>query len=170
MYSISGYGEMISDRVRVEAYARALERLVKPDAVVIDIGTGPGFFAMLACRFGACRVYAIEPSDIIQVAKEAASANGYDERIEFIQDVSTRVQLPERADVIISDLRGILPLFEQHLVSIIDARTRLLAPGGALIPRRDALWAGVVEAPEQYSKHVGNWDESDYGFILQPPL
>jgi protein arginine N-methyltransferase 1 len=167
MYSISGYGEMIADRVRVEAYASALKQAITPDSVVVDLGTGTGFFAVLACRFGARRVYAIEPSGILQVAKEVAFANACGERIEFIQDISTRVQLAERADVIISDLRGVLPLFEQHLLTIVDARTRLLAPGGVLIPLCDTLWAGVVEAPEQYSKHVGSWGEERYGLDIR---
>ena len=56
--------------------------------------------------------------------------------------------LAYRAGIIISDLRGVLPWFQQHIPSIIDARKRLLARGGVLIPRRDILWAAVVEAHE----------------------
>ena len=72
MYSIADYGAMIADEVRMGAFVRALRQAVKPGAVVIDIGTGTGIFALLACRFGARRVYAIEPSDAIQVAREIA--------------------------------------------------------------------------------------------------
>src|SRR5687767_11640886 len=114
MYSIADYGAMISDDVRMGAFMRALRETVKPGAVVIDIGTGTGIFALLACRLGARRVYALEPDDAIQVAREIAAANGYADRIEFIQAMSTQVTLPERADVIISDLGGVLPWFQQH--------------------------------------------------------
>src|SRR5262245_12583417 len=136
---------MIADRARMQAYTEALRRVVTPDSVVIDIGTGAGVFALLACRFGARRVYAIEPNNIIYVEQEIAAANGYDDRIQFIQDMSDKVTLPERGNVIISDIRGILPLFGTHIPSIIDARERLLAPDGVLIPQQDALWAAVVE-------------------------
>jgi protein arginine N-methyltransferase 1 len=85
MYSIADYGAMIADHGRMDAFVRALGRAVKPGAVVVDIGTGTGIFALLACRFGARRVYAIEPSDAIQVAREIAAANGCADRIEFIQ-------------------------------------------------------------------------------------
>ena len=95
MYSISDYGAMISDGVRMDAFVRALRGAVKPGAIVIDIGTGTGIFALLACRFGARRVYAIEPEDAIEVAREIAAANGCADRIEFIQAMSTRVTLPE---------------------------------------------------------------------------
>jgi protein arginine N-methyltransferase 1 len=166
MYSVSAYGSMISDRVRMDAYVRALRQAVKPDSVVLDIGTGTGIFAMLACQFGARRVYAIEPDDVIELAREAAGANGFSDRIEFIQDLSTRATLPERADVIISDIRGILPLFQHHLPSIIDARKRFLAPGGILIPQRDTLWAAVVEAPELYKNVASPWDDNIYDLNL----
>src|SRR5215207_7060529 len=152
MYSISGYGSMIADRVRIDAYAKALRQAVSPGAVVIDIGTGTGFFAMLACQFGARRVYAVEPDDSIQLAREAAAANGYADRIEFIQDYSTAVSLPERADVIISDMRDLLPLFHRHIPSIVDARTRLLKDCGALIPREDRVWVALAEHGELYER------------------
>src|SRR3989339_432255 len=137
MYSIARYGEMIVDTFRMQAYAQALRQAVKPGSVVSDIGTGTGIFAMLACQFGARKVYAIEPSDAIHVAREIAAANGYADRIEFIQDMSTEVTLSEKADVIISDLRGVLPLFQKHLPVLADARKRLLASDGVLIPQRD---------------------------------
>lgn len=168
MYSIAAYAGMMADRVRMDAYAAALERHVRQDSVVLDIGAGTGIFALLACQFGARRVYAVEPNDAIEVAREAAAANGFAERIEFIQEASTKVTLPERADVIISDLRGVLPLLEKHLPSIVDARTRLLAPGGTLIPRSDTLWAAVVDSPEIYRRNTAPWKEHDYNLDLRP--
>src|SRR5204862_7848061 len=103
IFTVAAYGQMISDAVRMDSYARALRHAVKPGAVVVDIGTGTGIFALLACRLGARRVYAIEPGDAIQVAREIAAANGCGDRIEFIQALSTDATLPERADVIVSD-------------------------------------------------------------------
>jgi protein arginine N-methyltransferase 1 len=166
MYSVLGYGNMIADAPRMEAYVSALRQAVKPESVVIDLGSGPGLFGLLACQMGAKRVYAIEPDNVIEVARQAAIANGYQERLVCIQDYSTRVTLPEQADVIISDLRGILPWYEQHLPSIADARRRLLKPEGILIPERDVLWAALVEAPKTYSEIVGPWDNNCYGFNL----
>lgn len=166
MYSIDGYGHMIADDLRISSYARAMEQLLKPNAVVLDIGTGTGIHALLACRLGARRVYAIEPADVICIAREAARENGFVDRIEFIQSVSTRVTLPEPADLIVSDLRGVLPPFQQHLMAIIDARRRLLAPDGALVPARDVMKAAVVEAPDLYQEYVGPWSDNGFGFTV----
>jgi type I protein arginine methyltransferase len=163
MYSLGGYGSMVADRVRVDAYAQALRKTVREGAVVLEIGTGPGIFAVLACQVGASRVYAIEPSGIIQVAREVAAANDCADKIEFFEELSNRVTLPLRADVILSDLRGVLPLFERHIPAIADARRRFLAPGGTLIPRKDTLWAAIVEAPKPYSELVDAWDHNPFG-------
>ena len=120
--------------------------------------------SLLACRFGARRVHAVEPGDIIQVAREIAAANGLADRIVFHQEYSTKLSLPEPADVIIADLRGVLPLFQHNLPALADARRRHLVSGGVLIPRRDVLWAAVVEAPEVYRRTVAVWNEDACGF------
>ena len=116
-----------------------------------------------ACQLGAKRVYAIEPSEVIQVAREIAAANNCADKIEFFEDLSTKVTIPVRADVIVSDLRGVLPLFEHHISSIVDARRRFLAPGGTLIARKDRIWAAIVDAPKEYGKIVGIWDGNPFG-------
>jgi predicted RNA methylase len=162
MYSIEDYGAMIADRVRMNSYHEALRRSVRPGDVVVDLGAGTGIFALLACRFGARRVYAIEPTDAILVAREIAAANGHAERIEFIQKLSTEITLPEQADVVISDLRGVLPFLGRHISNIVDARTRLLKPDGALIPQRDDMWLAVVEAGDIYYEHFGHWNEHEF--------
>jgi protein arginine N-methyltransferase 1 len=164
MYTIPEYGWMMGDRVRMEAYTQALRRTVKPGSVVLDIGTGTGIFAVLACQFGARIVYALEPDEAaLEVARDVARQNECGGRIEFIQELSTRVTLCEKADVIISDLRGVLPLFQQHLPAIVDARRRLLKPDGALIPQVDRLWAGIVEVPALYELHIAPWNGNGYG-------
>lgn len=160
MYTLQGYGDMIADKVRMDAFSRAIRQIVKPGSVFLEIGTGPGIFAILACQVGASRVFAIESSDVIQVAREIAIANGCADRIEFFEDLSTGVALPARADAVFSDLRGVLPLLGHHIPSIIDARNRFLKPGGAFCPRKDTIWMAVVETPKIYSKIVDPWELS----------
>ena len=167
MYTLPNYGRMIRDGARTGAYARALEHRVTPSTVVLDIGAGAGILSLLACRAGARKVYAVEPDDVIQVAREVAAANGYADRIEFIQSASTGIDLPERVDGIVSDLRGTLPVFRTSLVSLIDARTRFLKPGGWMIPSRDTLWAAPVSSHAAYDAVVGAWGP-EYGFDLSP--
>jgi protein arginine N-methyltransferase 1 len=166
MYTVNQFGNMYTHKARMNAYAAALRNAVTPESVVVDIGTGTGIFALLACRFGARHVYAIEPDDAITLAQEVAATNGYSNRITCIQSSSTKVVLTERADVIISDLSGLLPLFGRHIPAIIDARDRFLAPGGALIARQDHLRVAIAEAPKAYRKLSQPWSATLFDLDL----
>jgi protein arginine N-methyltransferase 1 len=165
-YSLHDYGKMIRDRDRTDAYALALERLVRPGSLVLDIGAGSGILTLFAARGGARRVFAVEPADVIELARAFAAANGVADSVEFIQAVSTRIDLPEPVDVIVSDIRGVLPLHRAHIPSIIDARRRHLAEAGTLIPVRDTLWVAPVELASVYEDRVSSWDASPYGLEL----
>ncbi|MCP3960669.1 MAG: methyltransferase domain-containing protein [bacterium] len=170
MYSLAAYGAMLAEPVRRQAYVDALEASVRPGCVVLEIGTGPGVFALLAARLGARKVYAVEPADSIEVARQLAAVHGLANRIELVQGYSTELELLERVDVIVSDLRGVLPLAFRHLPSIIDARQRLLVPGGELVPRQDTLWACVVEAEKAWDDLTLGWRQECLGLDLDVPL
>jgi protein arginine N-methyltransferase 1 len=143
MYRLADYRAMILDEVRTAAYVRAIEQAVRPGVSVVELGTGFGYFAVVACRAGASRVVAIEPDPVVHLGPELARVNGCADRIEFIQKLSTSVST-EPADVLISDLRGILPLLGHHIPAIVDARRRLLKPRGVQIPARDAIHVALV--------------------------
>ncbi len=144
MYHLNDYARMIADAGRTGAYAKALEECVRPGHVVCDIGSGTGFFAVLACRFGARRVYAIEMNEVIESGPELAQANGCADRIVFLREDALTIELPERADVVVADVRGALPVAKGALAILARARERFLAKGGAFIPQRDDLFVAIV--------------------------
>lgn len=168
LYQVAHYGEMMTDPVRMGAYEAALRAACRPGCVVLDIGTGTGIMALLACRFGARRVYAIEPSDVIGLAREIAAASGFADRIVFIQGMSTEVTLEEPANVIVADIRGVLPLMWTSVATMIDARRRLLAPGGAIIPARDRVRGALVEHAVAYDDIVKPWSQTRFDFDFRP--
>lgn len=146
---------MFTDPVRTPAYLAAIARVVKPGDVVVEIGTGVGFFAVAACRAGAKHVYAIEMNPSVAVAHEVLAANGCADRVTVIQEQSSRVTLPERGDVLLEDMRGVLPLDGGHIAAVIDGRARLLRDGATIIPLRDTLWAAPCEAPAEFrDRHI----------------
>lgn len=167
MYDILDHGWMIRDRARTDAYAEAIRRVVAPGDVVLDLGAGTGLFSMLACQAGARRVFAVETSAYIEVARELARVNGFDDRIECIQGDSTEVVLDERADVAIFDIHGVLPLYGESLRVIIDARERHLRPGGTMLPAEETLFAALLESPATYATHVEPWSSGAYGLDLR---
>jgi protein arginine N-methyltransferase 1 len=159
---------MIVHRERTDAFAAALRRCVTPDSVLVDLGTGPGIFALLACQYGARKVYAIELEDVIQVARECAEIAGYADRIEFIQGDSVRITLPERVHGIVGDIRGNLPMFGRSLSVVRDARERFLLPGGWIIPTRDTLWVAAVSCATAFETVMGIWINNPYGLDMTP--
>ena len=170
MYSLDDYGAMIVDSVRRGPYTQAIEAAVRPGSVVVDLGSGPGFFALIACRAGARRVYAIDLAEIVHFGRDFATANSFSDRIDFLQGDSRQIQLPERADVIVSDIRGALPFSGHSLLALEDARQRFLAEGGTMIPQRDTLYAAIVESEKFYNKIRSPWQSSDEGLNLSPAL
>jgi protein arginine N-methyltransferase 1 len=167
-YSLRDYGKMISDEVRAPAYAEALRRTVRPGDVVLDLGAGTGIFSLLACRFGASRVHACDTNAALEVARELARRNGFGDRIVCHEGPSGRLTLPERVDVIVSDLRGVLPLAGRAVSTLIDARARLAKPEARILPERDELWLALAFAPDDHRRAVTPWLANDLGFDLGP--
>jgi protein arginine N-methyltransferase 1 len=141
----------------MDAYSEAIARSVKPGDAVVDLGCGPGIFALLACKAGARCVYAIDINGVVDFGRGLAAANSLSDRIHFLRGDSRQIHLPERVNVIVSDIRGVLPLFSQAIGTLQDARDRFLAPDGRLIPSRDTLFAAVVEVADAYQRITGAW-------------
>lgn len=165
-YSLARYGWMIDQPVRMDAYVAALRAAVRPGDVVFDIGAGPGAFALLACSFGAARAVAIESDPSVLLAPHLARSAGFAERVEVVHGLSSDYHPDQPADVIVADVRGNIPLFEHAIPTLVDARQRLLKPGGILIPARDRLWLGVVESAETYRPFLEPWDRNRFGLDL----
>ncbi|MGH9602341.1 MAG: 50S ribosomal protein L11 methyltransferase, partial [Terriglobales bacterium] len=149
-------------------------RVVRPGDVVADRGTGTGVLAIGAAQAGARRVFAVEASGIGRLAEKMFRANGVEDRIELLAGWSTRLTLPEPADVLVTEMIGDDPLGEQALELVLDARKRWLKPGARLIPSRlrvlalpltvsDELIRGHCFVPEV----LANWS-SWYGVSFEP--
>jgi len=76
MYSLDEFGEMVGDPLRFPAYCEAIARGVESGDVALDIGSGPGVFALLAVKAGARKVYAIDTENVVEFGRQFAAANG----------------------------------------------------------------------------------------------
>ena len=142
------HARMLHDDRRTSDYIAALREAVGPDDVVLDIGTGSGVLAVAAARAGARHVYAVEASDIAGVAERVFAENGVQDRITLIRGWSREIELPEPADLLVAELIGNEPFEEEILETTLDARRRLLKPGGRLIPHTLELMARPLLIPD----------------------
>lgn len=162
------YHEMLSDTVRMRGYEEAIRAVVRPGDVVVDLGAGLGILSFLALRAGAEKVYAIEQGDQIELARALAIKNGLHSRVEFIKENSKSVTLPAPANVLLSETLGSFGVDENTLDFTLDARERLLEPGGRMIPEALELFLAPVELPEDHAR-VAFWNDVA-GFDFSPAI
>ena len=151
---------------RLTQYERAIAAVVRQGDVVLDLGTGSGLLAVLACRAGARRVYAIEASDAVQIGTLITSTTEFAERIEFVHATSQKVALSEQVDVIVGDIHDTFGFQPGGLASIMDVRDRLLKPGGTLIPQATELMIAPLEAAALYAREIDVWNGCVHGVGL----
>lgn len=140
---------MLDDAARTSSFQTAIRRLVRPSDVVLDIGTGTGILAVTAALAGARHVYAIETTAMARVAERLVEANGVADRVTVLEAHSFDVELPERADVLVSEIIGDDPLGERILSTFADARERLLVEAARIIPSRLQILVLPLEVPAE---------------------
>ena len=143
---------MINDAERNDAYDQALRNTVQPNHLVLEIGTGSGLVAMMAARAGAKQVVTCEilPA-LADAARETIRQNGYQDRITVITKKSTQleigVDLPEKADVFVSELINIGMLAPNMLQVLAHARRNLVKPDAVIIPAAARIYAALIDCP-----------------------
>jgi type I protein arginine methyltransferase len=156
---------MIRDHVRTDAFRRAIEAVVQPGDVVLDVGAGSGVLSVFAAQAGAARVYAVEQTTIAVLAQELAVANGVGDIVRVIQGDAGDVEPPERVDVVVSEWLGGFGIDEGMLVPLIAARDRWLKPGGVMVPRWVTAWTALVH-DGYLADMLGFLRDNPYGLVL----
>ncbi|KAL8154873.1 hypothetical protein AgCh_000282 [Apium graveolens] len=183
--SYSSFGihrEMISDKVRTDAYHRALtgNPSLLRGAVVMDVGCGTGILSLFAAKAGAAGVIAVEASDkMAEVASQIAKENGLlwcGSKKEssndctgvikvvhgMIEDVSSEEVKPQSVDVLVSEWMGYCLLYESMLSSVLTARDKWLKPGGAILPDMATMFAAGFS---KGATSIPFWEDV-YGFSM----
>jgi SAM-dependent methyltransferase len=163
---IDYFDAMLADDVRMARYQQALDAVVRPGAVVADVGCGTGVLALMARAAGAGRIYAVERTrEALQVARYLASANRAEECIRFVHGTADAVELPEKVDVIVCELLGSFGTDEGMEEALRVFAARNLKPGGVIIPSRLTTWLMPVEHRGELR---GAWRRRRRGIDLSP--
>jgi protein arginine N-methyltransferase 1 len=165
--TIEYHHTMLTDDNRMRSYMRAILEAVEPGDVVLDIGSGTGILAYFACMAGAMRVYAVEQDPIVELAKAIRDHNGFHDRVVFLNEWSDQAELPEPVNVIVTETIGNIGFEEGILGWIIDAKERLLAQNGRIIPGSVELIVAPVETPDGFGL-FNDWTKEMYTLDLSP--
>jgi protein arginine N-methyltransferase 1 len=158
---------LIADRVRNEAFRKALARVItKGETTVADIGAGTGFLGLVAAKLGAREVFLYEAAEVARVAEAVLRANGA-RNCHLIPCHSTEMNHPRRVDVVVSETLGNYALEENIVATLADACRRHLKTGGAIIPARLSQFV-VPVVSDRIHCELTVWDRAGAGLDLSP--
>ncbi|MCE7797992.1 protein arginine N-methyltransferase [Sphingobium sufflavum] len=173
---------MMNDVRRNDAFEAAIKAAIATvgsDAQVLDIGTGSGLLSMMAARAGAESVVACEIVPIIaDMAQKIVADNGYADQITIFAQPSTELQvgveLPAKADILVSEILSSDLLTEAVLDTFEDAHARLLKPDAIIIPRAASAIGCLVEsdvlAGYSFVDQVSGFNVSRFGAFAAQKL
>ena len=168
--------DILCDDARLEAYERAIRETVKPGMLVLDIGTGSGILAMMAARAGAELVVACEREPALAlIATTIVAHNGMADRIRVVCKESSALQpgvdLPRKADCVISEVIAADLLGEGVLDTMAAARRDLMADDAPTVPRRGTVHVALVREQRHFPEVldiVAGYDLSPFNTVMKP--
>jgi predicted RNA methylase len=136
VYDDLAYDVLCFDPVKMNAYGNAIRQQVK-DKVVVEIGTGGRApLALMCAEAGAKKVYAIEANPkAAEQAELLIKSKNLGHKIQVVNGYSTDVELPEPADICISEIIGNIGSSE-GAVSIINSAHKFFKEKIYSIPER----------------------------------
>jgi SAM-dependent methyltransferase len=160
---------MVSDERRTDAFARAIQEVVRPNDRVLDVGTGTGVLAMLAAKAGASYVHAIDQANIVDTARKLVAHNGLENRVTVHAGNANELKLDEPVDLIISEWLGQMAFEENMLRDVIVARDNNLKPNGAMLPCGVDVQLAPIDDSELYHRWgPGYWRKPVHGLDFSP--
>ncbi len=156
--------KLLGDNPRNQAFYDALKKVIVPgESIVADIGSGTGFLSFLASALGAKECYLYEFSEVLELSRALAKANGIS-NCHFIPMHSTQAKRPPKADIVISETLGNYAL-EENIIETLNDAHRFLKPGGTIIPHGLKQFVAPVTSSRMYDE-INVWDSVGFDLNL----
>ncbi|CAN1340713.1 Protein arginine N-methyltransferase 1.1 [Linum perenne] len=160
--------EMLKDVVRTKTYQNVIyqNKFLFKDKVVLDVGAGTGILSLFCAKAGAAHVYAVECSQMANMAKEIVASNGLSDVVTVLKGKIEEIELPvNKVDIIISEWMGYFLLFENMLDTVLYARDKWLVNDGIVLPDKASLYLTAIEDADYKNDKIEFWN-SVYGFDM----
>ncbi|KAL6761329.1 S-adenosyl-L-methionine-dependent methyltransferase [Haematococcus lacustris] len=127
--------------------------------VVLVLGCGPGHLAVLCAKAGAKQVIAVDGAPaMVQLCSQVAEAEGVGALVTAVDGPVESLLLSNKADVLIANWAGPGLLAGGMLRSLVNARIRLLKPGGLILPSRAEIFVGGIEDRDALAASKRQWE------------
>ncbi len=118
--------DLLCDENRMKSFFEAIDRVVKPGDVVLDLGSGSGILSMLAAR-KARKVTAVElDPQIAETSRIFMKNSDYGDKITLLNADARDLKLNEKADVVICEMLD-TGLIEESQVEVMNYAVENLA-------------------------------------------
>ncbi|KAM7509644.1 hypothetical protein LguiA_020097 [Lonicera macranthoides] len=160
--------EMLKDSVRTKTYQNVIYKnpFLFKDKVVLDVGAGTGILSLFCAKAGAKHVYAVECSQMADMAQEIVKTNGFSNVITVLKGKIEEIELPvAQVDIIISEWMGYFLLYENMLNTVLYARDKWLVSNGLVLPDKASLYLTAIEDAEYKDDKIEFWNNV-FGFNM----
>ncbi|KAJ0610239.1 putative methyltransferase [Helianthus annuus] len=144
--------EMLKDVVRTKTYLNVIykNKFLFKEKIVLDVGARTGILSLFCAKAGAKHVYAIECSQMADMAPE------------IVEEIDLPVP---QVDVIILEWMGYFLLYENMLNTVLYARDKWLVSDGIVLPDNATLHLTAIEDAEYKEDKIKFW-KNVYGFDM----
>ena len=166
------HAPMLNDVVRNDAYYRALQKVITPSSVVVDLGAGSGLLSLMSAKLGAKKVFAVERKGFCEsVTREIINLNNFTETIEllcedakFITAANLTTPDGEKPTILVSETLDSYIIGEGFLAMLYDWNSRVVVPPDALvIPHHATLYMQLAQ-----TTYLLNETATVFGFDFTP--
>jgi len=140
---------LLHNDLRTKSFQQALADRTSTGDLILELGTGSGILAMLAAQTESHQVVTCEAQPLMaKVAESIIKDNGLAEKISVVPKHAAKlkigIDLPRRANILISDMFTGALLEAGGLKLIRRARKQLTCPKGFVIPAEATLRGRLV--------------------------
>jgi predicted RNA methylase len=150
------------DKKRTMALKKAISSIVKPNDVVLELGTGTGILAMFAVDAGAKKVYAVEvDKNLWHILENSFKDNGYSDKIKLIKGDARHIKIPEKVNVIVAEMIA-TGLIDEIQIPAMNNALKFLKSKGKVIPSRISNFIDLVYNKNLFYGHKLNTLRYEY--------
>lgn len=170
---------------RTQTFKKAIEEVVKPGDVVVDVGSGTGILSFFASKAGAKKIYSVEIDHLLaESLRTSVKLNGLADIIEVVEADALKAELPQNVDVILAELIETGLLDEMQVRVMNELRTKgVIGPDTKIIPAEYETFVRLLEVKNDfygykiaapihdwpfYSYDANEWYKLDKEYITEP--